>query len=106
VRSEAAGVGLSVGQEGHAGGEDVIGEGTTVGVDKRLGFVLRRRRAWRPSAHALPQQCRPVLWARRGGPARTGVLAYLVARVIIPGDGRKSSIAENIAGEKHDAWSG
>jgi hypothetical protein len=34
------------------------------------------------------------------------VLAYLVAWVIIPGDGRKSSIAENIAGEKHDAWSG
>jgi hypothetical protein len=34
------------------------------------------------------------------------VLAYLVAWVIIPGDGRKSLIAENIAGEKHDAWSG
>jgi hypothetical protein len=62
-------------------------KGTTVGVDSRLGFVLRRRRAWRPSAHALPQQCRPVLWARRG-PARTGVLAYLVAWVIIPGDWR------------------
>jgi hypothetical protein len=38
--------------------------------------------------------------------ARTGVLAYLVAWVIIPGDGQKSSIAENIAGKKHDAWSG
>ena len=45
------------------------------------------------------------LGARRG-PARTGVLAYLVAWVIIPGDGQKSSIAENIAGKKHDAWSG
>ena len=52
-----------------------------------------------------PGRCRPVLWARRG-PARTGVLAYLVAWVIIPGEGQKSSIAENIAGKKHDAWSG
>jgi hypothetical protein len=34
------------------------------------------------------------------------VLAYLVAWVIIPGEGQKSSIAENIAGKKHDAWSG
>jgi hypothetical protein len=34
------------------------------------------------------------------------VLAYLVAWVIIPGDGQKSSIAENIAGKGHDAWSG
>jgi hypothetical protein len=34
------------------------------------------------------------------------VLAYLVAWVIIPGDGQKSSTAENIAGKEHDAWSG
>jgi hypothetical protein len=34
------------------------------------------------------------------------VLACLVAWVIIPGEGRKSSIAENIAGKKHDARSG
>jgi hypothetical protein len=32
------------------------------------------------------------------------VLAYLVAWVIIPGEGQKSSIAENTAGKKHDAW--
>jgi hypothetical protein len=33
------------------------------------------------------------------------VLAYLVGWVI-PGEGRKSSIAETIAGKKHEAWSG
>jgi phage shock protein PspC (stress-responsive transcriptional regulator) len=35
-----------------------------------------------------------------------GVLAYLVAWVIIPGEGQKSSTAENITGKKQDAWSG
>ena len=34
------------------------------------------------------------------------MLAYLLAWVIIPGEGQKSSIAENIAGKKHDARSG
>jgi len=33
------------------------------------------------------------------------VLAYLVAWVIIPGEGQKTSIAENIAGKKHGAGS-
>jgi hypothetical protein len=33
------------------------------------------------------------------------VLACLVGWVI-PGEGQKSSIAENIAGNKHGAWSG
>jgi hypothetical protein len=33
------------------------------------------------------------------------VLAYLVAW-IIPGEGQKSSTAENITGKKQDAWSG
>ena len=83
MRSEAAGAGLSIGQEGHAGAEDVIGEGAAVGAGGRLGSfsggaapaILGR---WRSSAHAPPRQCRPVHWARRG-PARTGVLAYLVA---------------------------
>jgi hypothetical protein len=35
-----------------------------------------------------------------------GVLAYLVAWIIIPGEGQKSSTAENITGKKQDAWSG
>jgi hypothetical protein len=37
VRSEAAGAGLSVGQEGHAGAEDANDEGAAVGVGGRLG---------------------------------------------------------------------
>ena len=48
-----------------------------------------------------------VIWAivsvMTGG---AGVLAYLVAWVIIPGEGQKSSMAENITGKKQDAWSG
>ena len=48
-----------------------------------------------------------VIWAVvsviTGG---AGVLAYLVAWVIIPGEGQKSSTAENITGKKQDAWSG
>jgi phage shock protein PspC (stress-responsive transcriptional regulator) len=47
-----------------------------------------------------------VIWAivsvLTGG---AGVLAYLVAWVIIP-EGQKSSMAENITGKKQDAWSG
>ena len=48
-----------------------------------------------------------VIWAVvsviTGG---AGVLAYLVAWIIIPDEGQKSSIAENIAGRKQDAYSG
>ena len=48
-----------------------------------------------------------VIWAVvsviTGG---AGVLAYLVAWVIIPGESQKSSTAENITGKKQDAWSG
>jgi phage shock protein C len=36
-----------------------------------------------------------------------GVLAYLAAWIIIPGEGQKSSIAENLTTKKNqDAWSG
>jgi phage shock protein C len=36
-----------------------------------------------------------------------GALAYLAAWIIIPGEGQKSSIAENLATKKNsDAWSG
>jgi hypothetical protein len=34
------------------------------------------------------------------------VLAYLVAWIIIPGEGQKSSTAENITGKNKAAWSG
>ena len=48
-----------------------------------------------------------VIWAVvsviTGG---VGVLAYLVAWILIPDEGRKSPIAENIPGQEHDAYSG
>jgi phage shock protein PspC (stress-responsive transcriptional regulator) len=48
-----------------------------------------------------------VIWAVvsviTGG---AGVLAYLVAWIIIPDEGQKSSIAENMVGKKHDSYSG
>jgi len=48
-----------------------------------------------------------VIWAVvsviTGG---AGVLAYLVAWIIIPGEGQKSPTAENITGKNQDAWSG
>jgi len=48
-----------------------------------------------------------VIWAVvsviTGG---AGVLAYLVAWALIPGEGQKSPIAENIVSDKQDAWSG
>jgi phage shock protein PspC (stress-responsive transcriptional regulator) len=36
----------------------------------------------------------------------TGVLAYLVARAIIPGEGEKTSVAENIVSKKQNASAG
>ena len=48
-----------------------------------------------------------VIWAvisvMTGG---AGVLAYLVAWIIIPDESQKSSIAEDIVSKKQDAWSG
>ena len=48
-----------------------------------------------------------VIWAVvsviTGG---AGVLAYLVAWIIIPDEGQKSSIAENVVGKKQDSYSG
>jgi phage shock protein C len=48
-----------------------------------------------------------VIWAVvsviTGG---AGVLAYLVAWIIIPDEGQKSSIAENMVGKKRDSYSG
>lgn len=48
-----------------------------------------------------------VIWAivsvMTGG---AGVLAYLVAWVIIPGEGQKSPAAENITSTNQGAWSG
>ncbi len=48
-----------------------------------------------------------VIWAVvsviTGG---AGVLAYLVAWIIIPDEGQKNSIAENITGQEQDSYSG
>ena len=48
-----------------------------------------------------------VIWAVvsviTGG---AGVLAYLAAWAIIPSEGPKSPIDENIVGKKQDAWTG
>jgi phage shock protein C len=48
-----------------------------------------------------------VIWAVvsviTGG---AGVLAYLVAWILIPEEGQKSPIAENMAGGKQDSYSG
>ena len=48
-----------------------------------------------------------VIWAVvsviTGG---AGVLAYLVAWIIIPDEGQKSSLAENMVGKKQDSYSG
>jgi phage shock protein PspC (stress-responsive transcriptional regulator) len=48
-----------------------------------------------------------VIWAVvsvvTGG---AGVLAYLVAWIIIPDEGQKSSIAEDVVSKKQDTWSG
>jgi phage shock protein C len=48
-----------------------------------------------------------VIWAVvsviTGG---AGVLAYMVAWIIIPDEGQKSSIAENITGQEQDSYSG
>ena len=48
-----------------------------------------------------------VIWAvvavLTGG---AGMLAYLAAWAIIPSDGPKSPIDENIASKKQDAWTG
>ena len=48
-----------------------------------------------------------VIWAVvsiiTGG---AGVLAYLAAWAIIPDEGQKSSIAENLVSKKRDSWSG
>jgi phage shock protein C len=48
-----------------------------------------------------------VIWAVlavvTGG---AGILAYLVAWILIPNEGQKSSVAENMVGKKQDSYSG
>jgi phage shock protein C len=48
-----------------------------------------------------------VIWAVlaviTGG---AGILAYLVAWILIPNEGQQSSVAENLVGKKQDSYSG
>jgi phage shock protein PspC (stress-responsive transcriptional regulator) len=85
-----------------------------VGVtDGTGGKVLMRSRNGRMLAGACTAVADcfglDVTWSGSSGRSvitgGAGVLAYLVA-LVIPGEGQKSSIAENIAGKKHGAWSG
>jgi phage shock protein C len=83
------------------------GNGTKVLVRSRDGRMLAGVCAGIAGYFGLDVTLVRVIWAVvsviTGG---AGVLAYLVAWVIIPGEGQKSPIAENIVREKHDAWSG
>jgi hypothetical protein len=45
----------------------------------------------------------PVTGCKRSLCAGTGALAYLAAWVIIPGEGEKTSIAQDILGKKRNA---
>jgi phage shock protein PspC (stress-responsive transcriptional regulator) len=82
------------------------GNGSKVLVRPRNGRMLAGVCAAFAGYFGLDVTLVRVIWAivsvLTGG---AGVLAYLVAWVIIP-EGQKSSMAENITGKKQDAWSG
>ena len=81
------------------------GNGSKVLARPRNGRML----AWVCAAFAgyfgLDVTLVRVIWAVvsviTGG---AGVLAYLVAWIIIPDEGQKSSIAENMVGKKQDSY--
>ena len=83
------------------------GNGSKVLVRPRNGRMLAGVCAAFADYFGLDVTLVRVIWAIvsviTGG---AGVLAYLVAWVIIPGEGQKSPIAENIVSDKQDAWSG
>jgi len=83
------------------------GNGSKVLVRPRNGRMLAGVCAAVAGYFGLDVTLVRVIWAVvsviTGG---AGVLAYLVAWVIIPGEGQKSSMAENITGTNQDAWSG
>ena len=83
------------------------GNGSKVLVRPRNGRMLAGVCAAFAGYFGLDVTLVRVIWAIvsviTGG---AGVLAYLVAWIIIPGEGQKSPMAENITGKKQDAWSG
>ena len=83
------------------------GNGSKVLVRSRDGRMLAGVCAGIAGYFGLDVTLVRVIWAVvsviTGG---VGVLAYLVAWVIIPDEGQKSPIAENFVSDKQDAWSG
>jgi phage shock protein C len=83
------------------------GNGSKVLVRPRDGRMLAGVCAAFAGYFGLDVTLVRVIWAVvsviTGG---AGVLAYLVAWILIPDEGQKSSIAENIIGKNKDASSG
>ncbi len=83
------------------------GNGTKVLMRRRDGRMLAGVCAGVADYFGLDVTLVRVIWAVvsviTGG---AGVLAYLVAWIIIPDEGQKSSIAENMVGKKQDSYSG
>ena len=83
------------------------GNGSKVLVRPRNGRMLAGVCAAFADYFGLDVTLVRVIWAvvsvLTGG---AGMLAYLAAWAIIPSDGPKSPIDENIASKKQDAWTG
>jgi phage shock protein C len=83
------------------------GNGSKVLMRPRDGRMLAGVCAGVASYFSLDVTLVRVIWAVvaviTGG---AGALAYLVAWIIIPGEGHEGPIAENAAGHKQDTYSG
>jgi phage shock protein C len=83
------------------------GNGSKVLVRRRDGRMLAGVCAGVADYLGIDVTVVRVIWAVvsivTGG---AGVLAYLVAWIIIPDEGQKSSIAEDVVSKKRDTWSG
>jgi phage shock protein C len=83
------------------------GNGSKVLVRRRDGRMLAGVCAGVADYFGLDVTLVRVIWAVvaviTGG---AGVLAYLVAWIIIPSEGQQSPVAENMDGKKQDSYSG
>jgi len=83
------------------------GNGSNVLVRPRNGRMLAGVCAAFAGYFGLDVTLVRVIWAVvaviTGG---AGVLAYLVAWIIIPSEGQQSPVAENMDGKKQDSYSG
>ena len=84
-----------------------VGNGTKILVRSRKGRMLAGICAGIAGYFGLDVTLVRVIWAvvavLTGG---AGVLAYLAAWAIIPSEGPKSPVDENIVSKKQDAWTG